>query len=108
MKIEEIFLLVLHGFFTTGTLVSGYMVKKYISRKALGMQTVFDQVIQDTINVIVLETLATWLVVVKFEGAYNEYLAQTLVIIRHFTIIALMLQFFVIVMIRYVRFFLIK
>ena len=100
MNIEEVVLLVLHGFFTTGTLVSAFMVKKYISRKALGMQTVLDQVIQDTINVIILETLATWLVVVKFENAYNEYLAQALVMIRHFTIIGLMLQFFVIVMIR--------
>ena len=100
MNIEEVVLLVLHGFFTTGTLVSGFLVKKYISRKALGMQTVLDQVIQDTINVIILETLATWLVVVKFEDAYNEYLAQALVMIRHFTIIGLMLQFLVIVMIR--------
>ena len=101
MTPEEIFLIVLHGICTSVTFLTAILVKKFIERKALGMQTILDHVIMDTVQVTMMESLTTWFVILKFaDVAYNDYVAIALVMARHFTYIALILQLSVVLIIR--------
>ena len=101
MSPEEIFLIVLHGICTSVTFLTAILVKKFIERKALGMQTILDHVIMDTVQVTMMESLSTWFVILKFtDEAYNDYVAMALVLARHFTVIALMLQLSIVLIIR--------
>ena len=94
-------MIVLHGICTSVTFLTAILVKKFIERKALGMQTILDHVITDTVQVTMMESLTTWFVILKFaDVAYNDYVAMALVMVRHFTYIALILQLSIVLIIR--------
>ena len=51
MEIEEIFLHFLRIIFGIASAIKCYLIWKYLNKKALGMQTILDQMIKDYIGI---------------------------------------------------------
>ena len=84
-----------------------HMVLKYIKKKPLGMQTMFDEIIKDTIYLNMLDMVLSVivLVAVKYPTPLNPYVIRTIVICRHSMSIAMMCQFCILMLIRYLYIF---
>ena len=75
-------------------------VWKYLDKKALGMQTLFDLMIKDLIVSTACFVLSSQLVLLKFVEKYNYYLAYILVYFDYGSVWAFFLQIFITVLLR--------
>ena len=100
MNREEIFYHALRLIFVLGTILILGGVWKYLKKKPLGMQTLFDLMIQDLIIATFMKTLCSQLVLFKFGQEYPHYLAFVLVYFDYISVWAFFLQVFVTVLIR--------
>ena len=66
MNTEETFWYVFHFFFVIMATFIAHIVLKYIRKKPLGMQTMFDEIIKDTIYLSLLDLILT-VIVLKSE-----------------------------------------
>ena len=86
---------------------TAYMVLKYLNKKPLGMQTVFDEIIKDFIYVNMLD----WLIfnvsdiAVTFFAPLNHYVMITMLICRFTASIAVINQLSILMVIRYLYVF---
>ena len=85
--------------------VIAYFVWKYFDKKALGMQTILDQMVKDFILIGIFTHVTWFFVCVKFKNLYEHHAAFVLVLARHFTILAALWQFFITLVIRYLSIF---
>ena len=86
---------------------TAYIVLKYLNKKPLGMQTIFDEIIKDTIYLNVLD----WLIFVvmgisvEFLAPLNHYARNTLIICHITVTIAVVNQLSILMFIRYLYVF---
>ena len=79
------------------------MVLKYLNKKPLGMQTIFDEIIKDFIYINILD----WLIfnvsdiAVTFFAPLNHYVISTIMICRFASSMAVINQLSIIMVIRY-------
>ena len=87
MNPEEIFLYTLRVFSTILGSFIAYMVLKYLNKKPLGMQTIFDEIIKDFIYLNMLDWLMYIVsdVSVRFCAPLNHYAIST-IMTCHFTV----------------------
>ena len=97
---EEIFLHSLRILVAIIFFVISYLVWKYFNKKALGMQTILDQMVKDLIRFHILVFCFSWLVYVKFQETYNHYLALFAVMTAHFVTFVCFWQILVTTIIR--------
>ena len=78
---------------------------KYLDRKALGMQTIFDQTLKGLIKSFVFYSITSWICFVKITEAYDETIALIIAKIHYFALISHYLWALVLVLTRYVIIF---
>ena len=100
MNTEEIFYHTLRLIVVLGTILILGGVWKYLNKKPLGMQTLFDLMIQDLIIATFMKTICSQLVLFKFVQEYPYYLAFVLVYFDYISVWVFFLQIFVTVLIR--------
>ena len=100
MNTEEIFYHALRLIVVLGTILILGGVWKYLNKKPLGMQTLFDLMIQDLIIATFMKTICSQLVLFKFVQEYPYYLAFVLVYLDYISAWVFFLQIFVTVLIR--------
>ena len=61
-------------------------VWKYLQKKALGMETLYDLMIKDAIIMMILKMVSTQLVLFKFEDTYEYHLAFVIVLFDYICI----------------------
>ena len=84
-----------------------FMVLKYLNQKALGMQTILDQMIKDQIY-LVMSIWATDIMVIisiEFMTPLNPYIALTITFLNRVCLIAGIWQIYAILVIRYLSIF---
>ena len=107
MNTEETFWYVFHFFFIIMATFIAHIVLKYIRKKPLGMQTMFDEIIKDTIYLSMLDLISTVivLVAVKLPTHLDYFVICTIVICRHTMSIAILCQLSILMLIRYFHVF---
>ena len=95
MNTEEIFYHALRLIVVLGTILILGGVWKYLNKKPLGMQTLFDLMIQDLIIANFMKTICSQLVLFKFVQEYPYYLAFVLVYFDYISVWVFFLQVFV-------------
>ena len=105
MLAERNFYLFLSAILAFTYLVTAYFVWKYFDKKALGMQTILDQIVKDFIFIGIVSHVTWFFVIIKFKNLYGHHVAFALVLARHFSILALLWQFFITLVIRYLSIF---
>lgn len=83
-------------------LVAFYLIWSYLSKKPLGMQTLFDQMVKDLLIASVMSMLGHSLVNIDYNGL-NATLATAILVNNYFWGLGLFLQFFTTMAIRYLR-----
>ena len=83
-----------------GTSVILLGIWKYLDKKALGMQTLFDLMVKDLIVSTACFVLSSQLVLLKLVEKYNYYLAFVFVYFDYGSVWAFFLQIFVTVFLR--------
>ena len=78
---------------------------KYLDRKALGMQTIFDQTLKGLIKSFVFYSITSWLCFVKITEAYDETIALIITKVHYFALIWIYLWALVVVLTRYMIIF---
>ena len=79
MEVEVVFYQITGLVLAIGTSVILLGIWKYLDKKALGMQTLFDLMIKDLIISTTCFVFSSQLVLLKFVEKYNYYLAYILV-----------------------------
>ena len=97
---EEIFLHSLRILVAIIFFVISYLVWKYFNKKALGMQTILDQMVKDLIRFHILVFFFSWLLYVKFQETYSHYVALLAVMTAHFVTFVCFWQILVTTIIR--------
>ena len=106
MQAEECFLQFVRIILLIAGLIKAYLIWKYLNKKALGMQTILDQMIKDIIQVMLIAFIPTVLASIKIvEKPYNHYIAIAIGMSRYFVVLSLGWQFFVTMVIRYLSVF---
>ena len=106
METEGIILQFIRAFLVIASAIKAYLIWKYFNKKALGMQTILDQVVKDFILIRIVDAIPSWTVTLKFENQpYDYYIALAIVTSFYFTTMATFFQMFVIVVIRYLSIF---
>ena len=97
---EEIFLHSLRILVAIIFFVISYLVWKYLNKKALGMQTILDQMVKDLIRFHILVFFFSWLLYLKFQDAYRHSLALFAVMTAYFVTFVCFWQILVTTIIR--------
>ena len=97
--LEEIYLLILRLLLTIISHGIMYLIKRYLDKKPLGMQTILDQAVKDWIKIFVGFNIIKWLFFVKY--SYGHYLSLIIVLCHKFTNFAIIIQFVIAVVLRY-------
>ena len=106
MQTEEIILYFLRFFLGSATVIKAYLIWNYLNKKALGMQTILDQMVKDIIIINGMTFISSSLTMIKIvKTPYNHYVAITLLMFRYFFVLAVFWQIFVTVVIRYLSVF---
>ena len=86
---------------------TAYMVLKYLNKKPLGMQTIFDEIVKDTIYLNVLNWLIFIVtgIAVDFLAPLNHYVISAIIICRVTVAIAVINQLSILMFIRYLHVF---
>ena len=72
-----------------------FIVLKYLSQKALGMQTILDHMTKDYIKICIVNIIMSWLTSFKFIHSYEHHIAITILMCNYFSILAWFWQIFV-------------
>ena len=107
MNSEVVFYYILHTIFGIGGSFQAYLVLKYLNQKALGMQTILDQMIKDRIY-LAMSIWATEIMVIisiEFMTPLNPYIALTITFLNRVCLIAGIWQFSAILVVRYLSVF---
>ena len=86
---------------------TAYMVLKYVNTKALATQTVFDEIIKDTVYLNLLDwfVFVICVIAIEFLAPLNHYASLTLVVCLHTIEIIIIYQLCILVLIRYLYVF---
>ena len=107
MQAEVVYLLILSFILTIITLSICYIIKNYLNRKPLGMQTVLDQTVKDLIKIFVsLHVISWWIVSIKLVNKpYGCHLSLMTLLLNKFMLFSLIIQVIFIVILRYLYVF---
>ena len=106
MQTEVIVLHILRVILFIATAIKSYLIWKYINKKALGMQTILDQMVKDIIIIHGISFIFGEIALIKiFEKPYNHYVALTILMGRYYFGLGIFWQIFVIVVVRYLSVF---
>ena len=101
MLAEELFLHIVRTILIIGAAIKGCLIWNYLSKKPLGMQTIFDQMIKDLIRLLGIAFITQISSTLKAtDKPYNHYIALAIGISRYFTALSVLWQIFVTVVIR--------
>ena len=81
------------------------LIWKYLRNKPLGMQTLFDSMIKDYILIVFANFISSNLIFIKFKDEYSHETAMTLIKIQTCVAVAMFLQIFIALIIRYMSIF---
>ena len=81
------------------------LIWKYLRNKPLGMQTLFDSMIKDYILIVFANFISSNLIFIKFKDEYSHEIAMTLIKIQTCVAVAMFLQIFIALIIRYMSIF---
>ena len=106
MQAEEFILHFLRLFFSITSLIMAYLIWNYLNKKALGMQTILDQMIKDITVILSMNIISGSFVLIKIsEKPYDHYIALAICMSRNFFVLAMGWQIFVTGIIRYLSVF---
>ena len=107
MMIEVIVLYILRSIVAILGILEANIALKYFNQKALGMQTIFDEMIKDKINLSLLSWSFTIVIDVALEYAIplNHYVAVAILLCHEIFIISEFWQIIIIAIIRYLSVF---
>ena len=107
MNSEVVSYYILHAIFGIGGSVQAYLVWKYLNQKALGMQTIFDQMIKDQIILSIINSIVRFLMifVIEYMNPINKTIALLINILNFMLLSAKIWQFSIILLIRHLSVF---
>ena len=107
MNSEVVFYYILHTIFGIGGSIQAYLVLKYLNQKALGMQTIFDQMIKDQIILSIINSIVRFLMifVIEYMNPINKTIALLINILNFMLLSAKIWQFSIILLIRHLSVF---
>ena len=103
MNSEAVFYYILHTIFGIGGSIQAYLVLKYLNQKALGMQTLFDQMIKDQIYISIINSVVriVLIIVIEFMSPINQTIALLINFLKFMLMSAKIWQFSMILLIRH-------
>ena len=103
MSSETLFLYTLIAILGNASMIVAYLILKYLNQKALGMQTIFDQMIKDQIYLTMSLWTVNFIILTSIEcmTPINHNIALVLCLLNHMLLIAKIWQFSMILVIRY-------
>ena len=103
MNSEVVFYYILHTIFGIGGSIQAYLVLKYLNQKALGMQTIFDQMIKDQIYISITNSIVriVLIIVIEFMSPINQTIALLINFLKFMLMSAKIWQFSMILLIRH-------
>ena len=102
MNSEEMIIHCFRAFLIGISLIIFLGVWKYLQKKALGMETLYDLMIKDAIIMMILKMVSTQLVLFKFVETYEYHLAFAIVLFDYICIWASVCHILATILIRYV------
>ena len=108
MKIEVIILYILQVLFLLLESYVAYLVLQYLKRKSLGMQTILDKVVKDTILSVLFDQILRVLVmglIVEFTIPLSENTAFIIMTLIHFFSVLRVWYIFSVIVVRYILVF---
>ena len=108
MKIEAIILYILQVLFLLLESYVAYLVLQYLKRKSLGMQTILDKVVKDTILSVLFDQILRVLVmglIVEFTIPLSENTAFIIMTLIHFFSVLRVWYIFSVIVVRYILVF---
>ena len=107
METEVVSYYILHAIFGIGGSLQAYLVWKYLNQKALGMQTIFDQMIKDQIFLSIINSIVRFLMifVIEYMNPINKTIALLINILNFMLLSAKIWQFSIILLIRHLSVF---
>ena len=107
MNSEVVSYYILHAIFGIGGSFQAYLVLKYLNQKALGMQTIFDQMIKDQIFLSIINSVVRFLMifVIEYMNPINKTIALLINILNFMLLSAKIWQFSIILLIRHLSVF---
>ena len=103
MKIEAIILYILQVLFLLLEAYIAYLVLKYLKKKSLGMQTILDKVVKDTILSVLFDQIIRVFVmglIVEFARPLGDDLALIITTLLHFFSVLKFWYIFSVIMVR--------
>ena len=85
-----------------------YLPVKYLNQKALGMQTVFDQMMKDLLYLIIFKSISVFPIlalIVEFLMPVNHYLAIAITIVTQFSNLVILWQYVALIGVRFLSVF---
>ena len=103
METEVVSYYILHAIFGIGGSIQAYLVLKYLNQKALGMQTIFDQMIKDQIYISIINSVVriVLIIVIEFMSPINQTIALLINFLKFMLMSAKIWQFSMILLIRH-------
>ena len=108
MKIEAIIFYILQVLFVLLEAYVAYLLLKYLKRKPLGMQTILDKVVKDTILSVLFDQIIRVFVmglIVEFARPLGDDMALIITTLLHFFSVLKFWYIFSVIMVRYILVF---
>ena len=107
MNSEVVSYYILHAIFGIGGSIQAYLLLKYLNQKALGMQTIFDQMIKDQIYLSIINSAVRFLmiIVIEYMNPINKTIALLINLLNFMLLSAKIWQFSIILLIRHLSVF---
>ena len=107
MNSEVVSYYILHAIFGIGGSIQAYLLLKYLNQKALGMQTIFDQMIKDQIYLSIINSVVRFLmiIVIEYMNPINKTIALLINLLNFMLLSAKIWQFSIILLIRHLSVF---
>ena len=107
MSSEWVFLYILNAILSIVGAFVGYLILKYLNQKALGMQTIYDQMIKDQIYLSIINSAVRFLmiIVIEYMNPINKTIALLINLLNFMLLSAKIWQFSIILLIRHLSVF---
>ena len=107
MNSEVVSYYILHAIFGIGGSFQAYLVWKYLNQKALGMQTIFDQMIKDQIYLSITNSVVriVMIIVIEYMNPINRIIALLINLLNFMLLSGKIWQFSIILLIRHLSVF---
>ena len=108
MKVEAIILYIFQVIFILLEAYIAYLALQYLKRKPLGMQTILDKVVKDTIMCVLFHQIMRVFVeslIIDFARPLSDNVAFMISILFHFCAVIRVWQFFMVIVVRYMLVF---